>query len=694
MILLLLVASTRAEQGAARVMVELRQGEQYRQAEEYGTQQWRREDLPDRERAELAIQLALVYTEQALDAAPELRNALWSKADNACAALVDGWPENSRRSLVEVQRALVWLARGEQARQRPEIVQALDYFRVASRRLSDVAQAVGRELIELRLRPSSNRPRDSLSIQELESLEANISFQLARAQRQLGLCYPPRSADRDDALLQAVRRLTPLVQQTPPDELTWNARVELVACQRELGQSASARKLVSAWMQEKPPPKIAARLSADREVAAPPLAASDGRVEGFDGAWMDAANERKAGRQAAAAEQYRRLALGQPKHSRAAEAHRLAILCTADLLRETPHADRPASAASYEALLKEHLARWPAQESADEVRLWLGQLLAVRGGWPAAIDVLQQVRPKAPSIAESVQLLIHCYENRFRQSERSESAKLLSSATQYLQPIITGTGNRWPDPWSDLQRDTVLALARLHLRYSNKASPYAERLLAAALSGKPAVANPTKDRSWEAAARSLLVAALVKNGKTTEARAHVNQLADASAESLMEMLGDFDSQLASASPGGGERDLGELALVVVRLVDARRSELDASGIARLNAYRAAAVAATGDRAAALAQYAALAAQSPDDGEIQERYAALLAAADAPAEWRQAHARWQNVESRSRRGGPRWRRARRARIELLSRLGDRAEAEKLVRLTRLLYPDWDDGAKKQ
>jgi tetratricopeptide (TPR) repeat protein len=123
-------------------------------------------------------------------------------------------------------------------------------------------------------------------------------------------------------------------------------------------------------------------------------------------------------------------------------------------------------------------------------------------------------------------------------------------------------------------------------------------------------------------------------------------------------------------------------------LDERHTELSDSDLGRLDRCRAAALAAAGDRQAALAHYAALVAQSPDDGELQESYAKLLAVSDSDAELRQAQALWQQVESRSRRGGERWRRARTARIELLKSLGDEAEAVKLVRLTRLLYPDWD------
>ena len=82
--------------------------------------------------------------------------------------------------------------------------------------------------------------------------------------------------------------------------------------------------------------------------------------------------------------------------------------------------------------------------------------------------------------------------------------------------------------------------------------------------------------------------------------------------------------------------------------------------------------------------------APDDGQIQERFAALLAESTSPDELRQSLARWSAIESRSRRDSDRWRRARRARIDLLNRLGEADEAEKLTRLTRLLYPNWDDA----
>jgi hypothetical protein len=605
--------------------------------------------------------------------------------------------------LVDVQRALVSLAQGEQARQSRDIEPALGHLRVAARRLTEIDASVARELIDRRLRQQNQRSAEALSANELESLAANVSFQLARTQRQLGLCYPTGSADRDDALLQAVERLTPLVQPAQPDALVWNSRVELATCLRELGQIESARRQVAVWLQQNPPADVAQRLSAEPDTLAPRADSNqDGAQVGdpFTAQRTAAAIEREAGRYASAAERYRRLAIGNPRDQRAAETHELAVLCVADLLRESSADERLELADFYERLLNEHLTHWPTQASADRARLWQGRLLAARRDWQGAIEILQQVRPTSADYSESVRTLAQCYQKQLEGADGDgdeavqRRAQLLAAASRHLQPIITGADNRWPDAWSGLQRETAVSLARLHLRFSAAGSPYAERLLTAALRGQSDLPESVEVQAWEAAARVLVVEALARGGRVAEARTALGQIKNVPADSLLETVGRIEARLLDNSQTTGNREFGELVLSMVRLLDARRSELDEAAIRRLDGWRAAALAATGDRAAALAQYAALAAQLPDDGAIQERYAALLAASDSPAELRQALARWQEVESRSRRGGPRWRRARRARIELLTRLNERDEAEKLVRLTRLLYPDWDVGVNTE
>jgi hypothetical protein len=250
--------------------------------------------------------------------------------------------------------------------------------------------------------------------------------------------------------------------------------------------------------------------------------------------------------------------------------------------------------------------------------------------------------------------------------------------------------------WSDLQREAAARLARLHLVYSHEPSPYAERLLNAALQAPHADADAKPKDDWENRARSLYVLALARNGKPAAALALVSQLANAPAESLIEVLDGIDQTLArTRNPDAtAQQQLGRLAGGVVTLLDSRKLELSDEAQKRLGAYRAAAQAAAGDRAGAIASYTELSRQWPEDGTIQERSAQLLAASDSANEQREALAIWLVVEQRSRLGGPRWRRARQARIELLNRLGAGDEADKLLRLTRLLYPYWDAASKSR
>jgi hypothetical protein len=695
LVLLCAAAEACAAVEGARYVVELRKQGQFRAAEEYALRHWRRDDLPESERAELAIQLAILYTEWALAAPPEAQARLWSKADLACAAFSEGWPNNVRRSLVEVQRGLVSLAHGEHALAAGDIEPGREHLRIAQRRLTDAAEAVGRKLVDLHRAPATKQPHGALTVAELEALDGNLSLQIARCQRQLGLSYAPQTADRDDALQQAIQRLTPLAGRTPANEITWIARVDMAACLHELGRSNVAQQLVDRWQQENPPEPFAQRLqaTASEQSLRPAIVGNDE----FDIAMDVAAKANRANRPADASERYRRIALQNRTHARAAEAHRLAILCMARALRDVPDTERERLAKSYESLLNEHLATWPAGETAEEARIWLGRLRIARREWATATEVLQQIGPTSEFYTDGVRLLAQSFDNHLldlnKQGEegRAARANLLATATRILQPVITGTDNRWPESWNELQLTTALELARLHLRNSDGPSPYSERLLTAAIRAQPTTAMPEADKSWKSASQLVLIEALVRNDKPAEANAMVASVVDPPIEPLLAAVATIGHRLPRDVSSHTEMQgspIGEIVLALIQRADEHRNELSPESIARLDGWRAAALAATGNRAAALSHYAALSVQQPENGDLQEQYATLLQNSDSAAELRQSLDRWQAVESRSRRGGPRWRRARSARIELLSRLGEVAEGEKLLRLTRLLYPDWE------
>jgi tetratricopeptide (TPR) repeat protein len=94
----------------------------------------------------------------------------------------------------------------------------------------------------------------------------------------------------------------------------------------------------------------------------------------------------------------------------------------------------------------------------------------------------------------------------------------------------------------------------------------------------------------------------------------------------------------------------------------------------------------GDRQQALTLYRKLVADSPEDARLLEAYAKLLAAGTEPTELREALRQWHRLETKSKPGGQRWWRGRRARLELLEQLGEGGQAKKLRQLTEILYAE--------
>src|SRR5581483_5227998 len=101
----------------------------------------------------------------------------------------------------------------------------------------------------------------------------------------------------------------------------------------------------------------------------------------FDAAFTAAAIEQERGKHAEAAKRFRQLSLDQPKLSRAADAHLLAIFNQAQTLSGAP----PAALEEYARWLEEQSTNWPSEAVTNQARLWLGRLREQQQAWPAAI---------------------------------------------------------------------------------------------------------------------------------------------------------------------------------------------------------------------------------------------------------------------------------------------------------------------
>ena len=332
----------------------------------------------------------------------------------------------------------------------------------------------------------------------------------------------------------------------------------------------------------------------------------------------------------------------------------------ADLVRDRSADQQQQWAQAYDDLLAEHLAHWPRGATADEVRWWQGRLLAGRHDWAAAREVLEQIVPSSPNFQAAVYLVVDCYEHELaalgRGTNRApERAELLTAATNYLQPIVAATRSRPPGEWTELERSTVVALTQLHLRYADGLPTYAVELLGhvirAAFARPGAGTEEVPDATWQQKIVSLYIVALVRVGKIDNARDLLQWQAKNSPSTLPATMAGLDEALAVAGPANA-RDTAALVLEGLELLGPPTDSVDQASRAKLFRLRATALAAAGHRQEALAAFAKLADQLPDDGAVQESYADLLAQSDSAADMRQALARWQQVEDRSREGSPR------------------------------------------
>ncbi|HWB13801.1 MAG TPA: hypothetical protein VG826_31535 [Pirellulales bacterium] len=221
-------------------------------AEERCRQRLAETGLSEATRVDLAVELSRTLTEHALHEGRTEREQLWRAAIEAVGSGGVEPFKGSRRLLLDVQQGLVRLARGELARQEAELAGSNDASLEAAR--GELRSAIGllqttlKEVTrELRQASQSRRTEaEDLNANELASLERNLQYQLARAFRNQGESYPPKSADRSNSLRQAVEQLQPLAT-AESDPVAWQARLGEIICLRLLedfeGAAAKVAKL-------------------------------------------------------------------------------------------------------------------------------------------------------------------------------------------------------------------------------------------------------------------------------------------------------------------------------------------------------------------------------------------------------------------------------------------------------------------
>lgn len=266
----MLAAPARAESRDEEFLNGLRQRRLYRLAAIYCRDEMARPGVTAARRGELALELSRTLAAQAVETPPAESGPLWQQALDVCDQHTATFPAGDPRGLLcRVQHALVLLGRGELLRRQSELVTdngvLLDESRAQLRAAVAKLGPLTAEVLELQ-RPgvAAKLPTGSPTTAELFALEVNLNYQWARALRNQGHSYPPKSGERVDVLQQALERLKTLAQRPVTEPLGWTSRLDEISCYRLLGNFARAREQLDALAKLEPPPDVALEARAER----------------------------------------------------------------------------------------------------------------------------------------------------------------------------------------------------------------------------------------------------------------------------------------------------------------------------------------------------------------------------------------------------------------------------------------------
>ncbi len=248
----LLVASCFARASDTPFIHALRQRGLQRLADVQCLQALQEPALTDRQVAELVALRSQIIVDLALAASPTDRQPHWSQAQKILKQQLASTPRGAARLLLNTQQALNLSTQGEveqlEATVRGKPIQhKTSALRLALRQWEAIADQV-----EQLRQTQARQPTIDFTTRELDSLANRAALHHAQVLSLVASGYAPGSADRDDALLQALQHAERLAARSLPPDLLWQARLSVIKSHRQLGKPAAAQERLSKWLSEGP----------------------------------------------------------------------------------------------------------------------------------------------------------------------------------------------------------------------------------------------------------------------------------------------------------------------------------------------------------------------------------------------------------------------------------------------------------
>ena len=416
-----------------------------------------------------------------------------------------------------------------------------------------------------------------------------------------------------------------------------------------------------------------------------------------------------------------------PRHERSAATHLLWAFCLAKIYDKQPTDEhRAAFVMSLDSLIE----RYPAEAEAAEATWLLGQLAERQQQFADALGLYAAIPMKHARRDDAWAALARCHERLIAQlrADKKPTTEAEDAAIAQLLPaakaILAATGN-FKSQISDFKSD----ISNLKSQISNPdreigddespAAPTAAltraqaellvRLARLLLERQPAdvkqqaandravdglsadqllerVLTASRDAEWRKTAGQLRVISLAAQRTIDEAERVLDSLEQAGPDELLSLL-DGLTAVSARCDSSTQRLVAELQLRALQdLAVSTQQELSATQRSRLWRARMEAYAATGQISKAITASEQLLEKSPRDAKLLRTTAELCELLESDAGNKHAKALWRRLESVLKSGSADWLDVRWHVIRCCRKLGEQAEADKLLKVTKLLYPD--------
>ena len=380
-----------------------------------------------------------------------------------------------------------------------------------------------------------------------------------------------------------------------------------------------------------------------------------------------------------------------PDDARAAEAHLLAAWTLGQLDEQRPSDTRRAA---YLAQLKDHLSLFTESPTRVEAE-WLLAVDAIQHQeWLTAIEPLEAIPPDHARASAAAAQLPYCYEQALATlAEKPERQTWEKRAESALAQQIA-TWPKSPAGWTLVQSENALRWVRVLFQLPDRRYADADQLLGQILRSRDIEAREvTRDGSpldpaWDRlvpAATQLRIISLAGLGRLVEAEKLFATATMASPEDVLAILSGL-SKLAASLDEAAQRDLGRIQLTAARQLDRQRSTLTPEVALQVDRCLAEAYTATGDLPEAIALYETLRKSHPKDRSLLESIGSLSMKRGQPGDLQRAKTVHRQLESFDPAGTPAWLRTRLTIARICLQLGEKVECQKLLKVTRILYPE--------